>query len=144
MISITDDILDALTDAARNASSNAHVPYSRFPVGAALLVDDGDIYVGCNVENASFGLTNCAERSALFSAVADGAERGDFLALLIYTPGDKPYPPCGACRQVLSEFLLPETRVYSMCETGEMVAWSMERLLPDAFAMPETETEKGD
>jgi len=133
MIKISGKILGTLEDAARQASRNAYAPYSSFPVGAALLADDGEIYVGCNVENASFGLTNCAERSALFSAVADGRGRGDFTALLIYTPGETCHPPCGACRQVLREFFEPEAFIYSACDSGEVVAWTMDELLPDSF-----------
>ncbi|WP_319466544.1 cytidine deaminase [uncultured Pseudodesulfovibrio sp.] len=133
MIKISKKILETLEAAAKRVSRNAYAPYSRFQVGAALLAEDGEIYVGCNVENASFGLTNCAERSALFTAVADGRGRGDFTALMLYTPGDKCNPPCGACRQVLSEFFRPESLVYSSCDTGEVVAWPMSELLPDAF-----------
>ncbi|QGY41386.1 cytidine deaminase [Pseudodesulfovibrio cashew] len=139
MSEISEKILDTLVEAARQASFNAYAPYSGFSVGAALLTEGGDIYVGCNVENASFGLTNCAERSALFSAVADGCGRGDFVALLIYTPGGTPHPPCGACRQVLSEFFMPEDIVYSACEAGRTVSWTMDDLLPDAFILPDEE-----
>jgi cytidine deaminase len=135
MIKISRKILGTLEDAARQVSRNAYAPYSSFLVGAALLADDGEIYVGCNVENASFGLTNCAERSALFAAVADGRGRGDFAALLIYTPGETCHSPCGACRQVLSEFLEPESFIYSACDSGEVVAWTMDELLPDSFEL---------
>lgn len=138
MIKISKKLLSTLEDAARQASRSAYAPYSNFPVGAALLVEDGDIYVGCNVENASFGLTNCAERSALYTAVADGRGRGDFAALLIYTPGQAIHPPCGACRQVLCEFLTPDTFIYSSCDSGETIAWTMDELLPDSFVMPES------
>ncbi len=140
MIKISKKILDTLEDAAKQASRNAYAPYSQFCVGAALLAEDGEIYVGCNVENASFGLTNCAERSAIFTAVADGRGRGDFSALLIYTPGQICNPPCGACRQVLSEFFQSETLVYSACDSGEVVAWPMGELLPDSFEFPSEST----
>lgn len=136
MITIPKKTLAALSLAAQQAAQNAYAPYSNFPVGAALLAENGGMYVGCNVENASFGLTNCAERSAIFAAVADGLGRGDFAALLIYTPGQTCHPPCGACRQVLGEFLLPDADIYSTCASGEMVAWTMEELLPDAFEIP--------
>lgn len=92
----------ALLDAAEAAKQNAYAPYSNFRVGAAVLTKSGKSYSGCNVENVSFGLTLCAERVALASAVADG-ER-EFLAVAITTDKDEPVSPCGACRQVLAEF----------------------------------------
>lgn len=136
MITISKNTLEIMEDAARDASRNAYAPYSEFPVGAALLAEDGEVYVGCNVENASFGLTVCAERCAVHAAVSDGRGRGDFTALLIFVPGETCHSPCGACRQVLSEFLLPDTPVYSACDTGEIVAWTMDELLPDSFELP--------
>lgn len=139
MKTISKSLLNTLVEAARQASRNAYVPYSGFPVGAALLADGDDIYIGCNVENGSFGLTNCAERSAVFSAIADGRGRGDFLALVIYTPGASAHPPCGACRQVLSEFFSPETVIYSTCDEAEARQWTMGELLPDSFVLPEGE-----
>ena len=100
---IRNDVKQRLTKLARDASEKSYSPYSHFRVGAALLCKDGSIFQGANVENRSFGLTNCAERSALFSAVSAG--RKDFSAIAIYSPdADSPTPPCGACRQVLSEF----------------------------------------
>ncbi|QJB58514.1 cytidine deaminase [Pseudodesulfovibrio sp. zrk46] len=139
MKTISESLFDTLFEAAKGASGNAYAPYSRFPVGAALLADSGDIYIGCNVENASFGLTNCAERAAIFSAVADGCGPGDFQTLVIYTPGDVSHPPCGACRQVLSEFLSAESVVYSVSEFGKTRKWTMAELLPDSFILPEKE-----
>ncbi|WP_285906199.1 cytidine deaminase [Pseudodesulfovibrio pelocollis] len=136
MITIARDTLKILEEAARDASRNAYAPYSNFPVGAALLAEDGEVYVGCNVENGSFGLTVCAERCAVHAAVSDGRGRGDLAALLVFVPGLTCHPPCGACRQVLSEFLLPETPVYSACDTGEIVVWTMDELLPDSFELP--------
>ncbi|SOB57828.1 Cytidine deaminase [Pseudodesulfovibrio profundus] len=136
MIKISDKVLGSLKEAARQAAQNAYAPYSNFSVGAALLTEDDVIYVGCNVENASFGLTNCAERTALYSAVADGRGRGDFLALLLYTPSAALHSPCGACRQVLAEFLAAESLVYSTCDTDETLVWHMDELLPDLFEMP--------
>ena len=100
---IRNDVKQRLMQLARDASEKSYSPYSHFRVGAALLCKDGSIFQGANVENRSFGLTNCAERSALFSAVSAG--RKDFSAIAIYSPdADSPTPPCGACRQVLSEF----------------------------------------
>lgn len=98
-----------LLRAAAAASRKAHAPYSRFHVGSALLGADGTVHTGCNVENASYGLTICAERNALFAAVAKG--RRKFPAIAIVASGDQPPYPCGACRQVLAEFCGPETKV---------------------------------
>ena len=100
----------ALVAAARAAAANAHAPYSRYRVGAALLASDGTVFAGCNVENASYGLTNCAERTALFKAVSEG--RRSFRALAVAGGTAKsPALPCGACRQVLAEFCAPDMPV---------------------------------
>lgn len=102
--------LKELFAAALLASDNSYAPYSQFPVGAALLMENGNIITGCNVENRSYGLTNCAERSAVFSAVSSGYRT--FKALAIAAPkADYPVGPCGACRQVLTEFAPPDTPV---------------------------------
>lgn len=99
-----------LFDAALAVAGRAYAPYSRFRVGAALLLADGTVITGVNVENRSFGLTNCAERSAIYAAVSAGNRK--FTAIAIATPdADYPVSPCGACRQVLSEFMSPETPV---------------------------------
>ena len=95
---------------ALEASENSYSPYSHFPVGAALLMEDGTVITGCNVENRSYGLTNCAERTAVFTAVARGYKT--FRALAIAAPkADYPVGPCGACRQVLTEFAPQDTPV---------------------------------
>ncbi len=100
----------SLFDLARAAAESAYAPYSRFRVGAALLLEDGSVITGVNVENRSFGLTNCAERSAVYAAVSAGKRR--FAAIAVATPdSDYPVSPCGACRQVLSEFMPAETPV---------------------------------
>ena len=101
---------DHLFEQAMEAANNAYAPYSHFRVGAALLLDDGSVVTGVNVENRSYGLTNCAERTAIFSAVAMGKK--NFTAIAIATPdADYPVGPCGACRQVISEFMKPEAPV---------------------------------
>jgi len=102
--------LEELFNLARKAAEFAYEPYSKFRVGAALLADDGTVFTGCNVENRSFGLTVCAERNAVFKAISEG--RRSFKALAISTPDSvNPVGPCGACRQVLSEFMDPASPV---------------------------------
>lgn len=119
-----------LLAAARRAATAAYAPYSRFPVGAAVLMADGRIFTGCNVENASFGLTLCAERTAVFSAVAAGSRR--LRAVAVFTPTPTPTLPCGACRQVLHEFG-PEAQVLSLCAGSGQMETTLGALLPHAF-----------
>ncbi|MEM8962607.1 MAG: cytidine deaminase [Acidobacteriota bacterium] len=126
---------DHLCWLAREASRNAYCRYSNFPVGAALVTASGIIYTGCNVENASFGLTICAERNAVFQAVASGHR--EVTAVAVYVSGDAPASPCGACRQVLSEFM-PQTggmTVYLCCDTDEVVETTLDDLLPMRFSL---------
>jgi cytidine deaminase len=125
-----DDADTRLYDQAREASANAHAPYSRFPVGAALRLRGGDVITGVNVENGSYGLTSCAERNAIFTAV--GAGRRDFEAIAVHADAASA-PPCGACRQVLAEFA-PELRVIWRRD-GELVATPLSQLLPDRFVL---------
>ena len=120
---------DRLVEAARAAQHHAHCPYSRFRVGAALETGDGRVFVGSNVENASYGLTICAERAAVVSAVSAGAR--NFRRIVIASDSEPPAPPCGACRQVLAEFGL-ELVVESVGPT-QARRWTLRELLPDAF-----------
>lgn len=99
-------------EAARQAAAHAYAPYSKFRVGAALLFDDGSVVTGCNVENKSYGLTSCAERNAVFRAIAEGGPNRRIVAVAVTNLNGKSSPPCGACRQVLSEFVAPDAQVY--------------------------------
>jgi cytidine deaminase len=122
--------IDALREFARAAAARAYAPYSRFRVGAALLTRSGAVFTGCNVENASYGLTNCAERTAVFQMVAAG-ETG-LKAIVIYTPTPTPTAPCGACRQVLNEFN-PDAEVISVCDGPDVIRSTVREFLPGAF-----------
>lgn len=121
---------DALSRAAHEMRARAYAPYSKFTVGAALLTEDGRVFVGANVENASYGLGICAERSAIVSAVAAGVQR--FVAIAIASPGDVPASPCGACRQVLAEFP-PSFPIRCYAEQGEPLITDVRSALPGAF-----------
>jgi cytidine deaminase len=123
-------VVRRLEAAARKAAARAYAPYSLFPVGAAVLAESGRIYAGANVENASYGLCNCAERTAIFTAVANGERR--IRAVVVYTPTTTATSPCGACRQVIHEFG-PGARVVSVCDRKERIDVSIEALLPGAF-----------
>ena len=120
-----------LIDLAVKMSENAYVPYSHFPIGAVLVTDDGKLYTGVNVENASFGLTNCGERTAIFKAVSEG-ERS-FKELIIYGQTEKPVSPCGACRQVMAEFFEPDLPVTLVAKDKSTVVMTVKELLPYSF-----------
>ena len=121
--------MEKLFNEARKAADNAYARYSKFRVGAALLCEDGTIITGANVENRSFGLTNCAERSAIFRAISEG--RHGFKAIAISTPDSiEPVGPCGACRQVLSEFMSPDALVYFGGSGKEHVSVTLGQLYP--------------
>lgn len=109
----------------------AYVPYSHFPVGAALLTANDEIYTGCNIENSSFGLTNCAERTAIFKAISEGIY--DFAGLVVTAKTETPVSPCGACRQVLAEFCDAEMPVILTNEKGDIKETTVEGLLPGYF-----------
>jgi cytidine deaminase len=121
-----------LIDEAIDASKQAYVPYSKFHVGAALLTDNGKIYKGCNIENASYGLTNCAERTAIFKAVSEGEKK--FKAIAIVGDTEGPISPCGACRQVLAEFLDADSVVILTNMKGDTKETTIEELLPGFFS----------
>ncbi|HXR56524.1 MAG TPA: cytidine deaminase, partial [Casimicrobiaceae bacterium] len=119
---MTDVQWEALERAARAACARAYCPYSRFPVGCAVMTGDGAIASGCNVENASYGLTSCAERNAIFRAVADGAT--SIVAVMLYTPTPAPVTPCGACRQVIAEFGR-DARVRAICDGADTLEYAL-------------------
>ena len=119
-----------LMDCAIKARENAYSPYSHFAVGAALLCEDGTLYEGCNIENASYGLTNCAERTAIFKAVSEGHIKFKALAVVADTEG--PSAPCGACRQVMAEFKIPLIIMGNLM--GNIKIVTIEELLPFSFS----------
>jgi|SRR3954447_25859421 cytidine deaminase len=121
----------ALTKQAWTAREKAYAPYSKFTVGAALLSASGEIYAGCNVENVSFGLTICAERSAVVRAVQEGSR--EFVAIAIVADTKTPVTPCGACRQFLAEFT-PDVSIVSTGRNGISQSWRLSELLPLPFA----------
>jgi len=123
---------DELRDAAFAAMENAYAPYSRFRVGAAIRTASGDIVTGCNVENAVYGEALCAERVAVSAAVSGGMR--EFQEIAIASESDEPSPPCGSCRQTMSEFA-PGLKVTGYSSNGKMVEWRLSDLLPQAFAL---------
>jgi cytidine deaminase len=129
---ISESAIQELVIAAKDACARAYCPYSQFPVGAALRAADGRVFSGCNVENASFGLTVCAERNAIFHAVNAGAR--EVAALVVYTPTESPVTPCGACRQVLFEFGR-DADVVCICAGTERLTYKATELLPHGFAL---------
>ena len=120
-----------LIDLAVQASKNAYVPYSHFPIGAVLVAKDGRIFTGVNVENASFGLTNCGERTAIFKAVSEGVL--DFEELIVYGETEKPISPCGACRQEMAEFFAEDLKVTLVAKDKSTVVMTVKELLPYSF-----------
>ena len=121
----------ALIELAKQARAHAYAPYSGFAVGAAALSADGRVFLGCNIENASYGLTNCAERTAIFSAVAAGAK--ELAALAVVADGEQPCSPCGACRQVVAEFAVKRIILANLAGKSRIV--TAEELLPYAFSL---------
>ena len=120
-----------LVKKAFEAQKRSYAPYSNFNVGAALLGTNGKIYEGCNIENASFGLTNCAERTAIFKAVSEGYR--DFECLAVYGDTKEPISPCGACRQVMVEFFKSDSKVILIAEDKSTVEMTVGELLPYSF-----------
>lgn len=131
MSKIENNKIAELVEAAKDGFAKAYAPYSNFHVGAAALTADGNVVKGCNVENASYGLTVCAERNCLAQGVIAGEQ--EFSAIVIYTNQEKLTPPCGACRQVIAEFLAPDALVKAVNHINDTKEWTVSELLPDAF-----------
>lgn len=131
-------VSDPLLDLARQAREKAYAPYSRFLVGAALQTHDGRHFLGCNVENASYGLCNCAERTALFCAIAAGYKPGEFVRMAVIGDTETPISPCGACRQVMAELCDPEMPVLLTNLHGDVQETTVNDLLPGSFRLPLT------
>lgn len=123
---------ESLIEMAKEAREKAYVPYSHFKVGACVLTDDGKIYKGCNIENASYGLTNCAERTALFNAYSNGDTKLKAIAVVADTKG--PVSPCGACRQVMLELGGEDMAVVLSNTKGDYVVTTVKDLLPGGFS----------
>jgi len=140
MFKPTDAAWERLTDSARLAADRAYCPYSGFRVGAAVLMTDGHYAIGANIENASYGLTICAERVAVFMARMLGIDAKP-LGVAIYTPTQAPTAPCGACRQVLYEFGGPELRVIAVCDGPKRIDCLLCQLLPAAFGPSDLDAE---
>lgn len=120
---------------AKAAAGNAYSPYSGASVGASVLDGQGNIYTGCNVENASYSLTQCAERNALAAAISAGMQPGTATTLLIYATGFEVLAPCGACRQVMRELLSDDALIISCHSETDFRSWSLDELLPDSFVL---------
>ena len=127
------DVRKRLLAAARQAMKNAYAPYSKFKVGAALMTTTGEIFLGCNIENASYGMTNCAERTAIFSAVAQLGPKTEIRAVAVVNNQNAPCSPCGACRQVIFQFG-PEAIVYFLGSSG-WTEMPIAHLLPEGFRL---------
>lgn len=124
---------EQLISVAAQARLNAYVPYSKFAVGVALLTKSEKVYTGCNIENASYGLTCCAERVAIFKAVSEGET--DFSAIAIIGETESPISPCGACRQVMAEFFQNDVAIYLANLDGDIASTTIEELLPFSFKL---------
>jgi cytidine deaminase len=127
---VSDEIIQKMRAVAEVAAGKAYCPYSKFPVGAAVLTEEQEVFAGCNVENVSLGLTMCAERNAVFQAVSKGHRK--IVALVIVTPTSDPTSPCGACRQVINEFG-NQAEVFSFGKDGNVQYFRLNKLLPEAF-----------
>lgn len=126
---ISQEMQEKLIKLAKDVEQKSYSPYSNFPVGSALITNDGDIFTGCNVENISFGLTNCGERTAIFKMISEKGPGAKIKAIAVTTKSNMPLTPCGACRQVIQEFSTPETVLLCKWQDGSKTI-SMKELLP--------------
>ncbi|MBT2638487.1 MULTISPECIES: cytidine deaminase [unclassified Bacillus (in: firmicutes)] len=126
-----------LVEKAIEARSTAYVPYSKFQVGAAIITSNDNLFLGCNIENASYGLTNCAERTAIFKAVSEGDTEIKAIAVVADTEG--PVSPCGACRQVIAEFATDDTKIYLANLNGDVKETTISEILPGYFTSKDME-----
>lgn len=121
-----------LKEEAKKVANHSYSPYSKFRVGASVEMEDGSIFSGTNIENASYGLTICAERNAIFQAAANGHRK--IKCIVVYGPSQTcRTAPCGACRQVINEFADQETKIHCICDSDETMIFTMEEILPKAF-----------
>ncbi len=133
------EVKDKLIAKAREVRKNAYVPYSKFPIGAAILTEDNKVFTGCNIENAAYGLTNCAERTAIYKAIATGYRK--FKAIAIIADTEKPITPCGSCRQVLLEFGT-NIKVIMTNFNGDEEIKTISELLPSSFSREDIKSEE--
>jgi len=129
---ISKDVQEKLIQLAKEAQEKSYTPYSQFPVGAALITEDGDIFTGANIENISYGLSNCGERTAIFKMMSEKGPKAKIKAIAVTTKADIPCSPCGACRQVIQEFSTPDAVVIYKGQNGYTVV-TMDQILPGAF-----------
>lgn len=137
-----EQIVTRLYATARGVSANAYTPYSGARVGACALDGEDRVYSGCNVENASYGLTQCAERNALGAAISAGVKPGGIRALLVYATGFDVLAPCGACRQVMYELLAPDALVVACTSEEDFRSWRLDDLLPHPCQLSQTPCEE--
>ncbi|MBQ3898379.1 MAG: cytidine deaminase [Lachnospiraceae bacterium] len=133
---MSEDTTKALIESAYEASKNAYCKYSGYHVGAALLCGDGTVFTGCNIENSSYGATNCAERTAFFKAVSEGQRSFEAIAIIGYLEGNKPESyafPCGICRQVMAEFCTGDFKIIVAKSVSDFKVFSLGELLPESF-----------
>lgn len=134
--------IDEKFEMALKAREKAYAIYSNFKVGALLILKDGTVIEGCNVENSSYGLTNCAERTAIFSCIAKGLNPKDTVELVCIGDSVKPCSPCGACRQVMSEFFSPDVKITLFNLNKDVVEFKFKELLPYSFGVDDLENVK--
>jgi cytidine deaminase len=132
---MSDSMIKELLPLAQECSRQAYSPYSGVKVGAVVIGRDNALYSGCNMENASYGLTQCAERNALAAAIVSGEKAGELKGVLVYATGFETLAPCGACRQVMSEMLTDDALIISCADNESPKQWRMADLLPDPFSL---------